>query len=29
LSDALVANQVRDYVAAIQYEKSVLIGDNG
>lgn len=29
LSDALVASQVRDYVAAVQYEKSVLIGDNG
>lgn len=29
LSDALVTSQVRDYVAAVQYEKSVLIGDNG
>ncbi|MCG1053477.1 glycerol-3-phosphate dehydrogenase/oxidase [Mycetohabitans sp. B5] len=29
LSDALVASQVRDYVAAVQYEKSILIGDNG
>lgn len=29
LSDAAVASQVRDYVAAVALEKSILMGDNG
>ncbi|WP_175997115.1 glycerol-3-phosphate dehydrogenase/oxidase [Burkholderia stabilis] len=29
LSDATVASQVRDYVAAVALEKSILMGDNG